>query len=242
MNKENIISNKRRIRPIDIMIAIIILGSLWGFLSELALNTMAIIKGLPYKGGTAGISIGLGIGIMGIAVGIFRNLSILPKGLPIVLLGIPFIAILSKLLIITILDITSFGKINPYLAILWGGLSLTGIVSIIGNKIHSSNLLRITCGMLAGFLAAGVFYVVGIQIMPCPYLLSFNNMGSFIISHGLVWSLISGILFNTGYLTGTALKKILVKDRVKPLFYYTASILLMISCWAGITFFVASAS
>ena len=222
----------------DVLMAIFILGSLWGFISEITLKSTVIIQGLPFKGGTAGYVTAVGIGIMGIAFSYFRK--------PSLLMGIPLVAILNKLLVLSIFNIPIVAKVNSSLAILLGGIALTGTLILAGGNLYRNNLLRLGSGMSAGLLAAIAFFFIGMQIMPCPYLMSFKRTGgfeAFMISDGMVWTVFSGILFYAGYWLGTRLKNVTQNLRTKQsLAYYSGSAFVAVCFWVMMVFSIISGS
>jgi len=223
---------------VNVLVIILLLGSLWGFLSEIILKSAVIRQGIPFKGGMAGYITAIGIGIMGIALGNLRK--------PSLLMGIPLVAVLSKLLVLSIFNIPIVARVNSSLAVLLGGIALTVIVALTGNNLYRSILIRLASGMSAGLLAAIAFFFIGLQIMPCPYLLSFNRTGgfeSFMNSNGMVWAFFSGILFYTGCWLGTRLKNASFNLIPKQsLAYYSASVFVIICCWIIIVFSIISGS
>ena len=221
-----------------VLVVILLLGSLWGFLSEIILKSSVIRQGLPYKGGMAGYITAIGIGMMGIALGNLKK--------PSLLMGIPLVAVLSKLLILSIFNIPIVARVNSSLAILLGGIALTLIVTLVGNNLYSRSLIRLASGMIAGLLAAIAFFFIGMQIMPCPYLLSFKRTGgfeSFMNSNGMVWSFFSGILFYTGCWLGKRLKNVSLNlSPTQSLAYYSGSAFVIVCCWVIMAFSIISSS
>lgn len=176
----------KRVQSIDILIAILVLGSLWG-VSEVVLSGAIRAAGLPYR---SGILTGIGMCIVGIAVGIFRK--------PLIIVGIALVAVLCKQLVVPIFHVSVMCKANSCLAVMLEGLSLAGVVSLAGRKLDSSHLAPIASGASSALIAAVAFYFLGMWVSPGPDLLSFNHPGGFIAfltSKGLVWAAFSGILF-----------------------------------------------
>ena len=226
------INEIKRARLVDVLIAIVVLGSLWG-LSEVVLGGAIRAAGLPYR---TGILTGVGIGIMGIAVGAYRK--------PSMLAGIALVAILCKQLVVPILHISVMCKANSCLAVMLEGLALAGIVSLAGRKLDRSHLAQITSGASAPLLAAATFYFIGLRVAPCRYLLSFNRPGGFVAFlavEGLVWAVFSAILFPAGYWVGARFRDIGLALRTrKPLFYYTTFVALVVCCWVASAFAIAT--
>lgn len=226
------INEIKRAQLVDVLIAIVVLGSLWG-LSEVVLGGAIRAAGLPYW---AGILTGVGIGIMGIAVGVLRK--------PSMLAGIALVAILCKQLVVPILHVSVMCKANSCLAVMLEGLALAGVVSLAGRKLDRGYLAQIASGASAPLLAAAAFYFVGMRVAPCRYLLSFNRPGGFVAFlavEGLVWAVFSAILFPVGYWVGARLRETILALRMrKPLFYYTTFAALVVSCWVASAFAITA--
>lgn len=222
----------------DVLVVTLLLGSLWGFLAEIILKSAAIRQGFPFKGGMAGYIVAIGIGIMGIALGNLRKTSLL--------MGIPLVAILSRLLVLSIFNLPLVARINSSLAIFLGGIALTGIIALAGDKLYRSHLLRLFSGLSAGLLAAVSFFFIGMRIMPCPYLLSFNRAGgfeAFMSSDGMVWMFFSGILFYAGCWLGARLKDASLNLSPKQsLIYYSGSAFAIVCCWVIMALSIISGS
>ena len=223
---------REHLKTIDILIVILILGSLWG-LSEVILNGIIQQTGIPYR---TGILVGVGMGLMGISVGIFKKSSFL--------IGIAVIAILCKLLVVPILHVSIMCKANSCLAVIIDSLALTGAVVLIGHKMYKKLRYRIIGGLVAGLSAGVVFYFVGMKAAPCPSLLTFAGLqgfGLFLLNKCLVWMVFSGIFFPVGYILGNRLKDIVFVIRIeKPLFYYATSVTLIVCCWLAVAFAITA--
>jgi hypothetical protein len=214
-----------RAQRVDLLITILVLGSLWGF-SEVVLGGAMSTAGLPYR---AGILTGLGMGIMGIAISTFRK--------PLMLAGIAFVAILCKQLVVPILHVSVMCEANSCLAVLLEGLALGGVVSLAGRRLDRGYLIKIVSGASAALLAAAAFFFIGMQVAPCRYLLSFNRPGgfmAFLAVEGLVWAAFSAMLFPLGYWTGARLRNVVpVFGTRRPLLYYITSAALVVSSWVA---------
>ena len=225
-------NNIMRLQLINVSIAILGLGSLWS-LSEVMLGGAMRNAGLPFR---AGILTGVGIGIMGISMGIFRK--------PLMLLGIALVAILGKQLVVPILHVSIMCKANSCLAVMLQGFALTGVVTLTRRKLDKGNLFRIASGMSAGLLAVTAFYFIGMHLAPCPYLMSFNYPGgykAFLTVEGLVWMTFSGILFPVGYWVGARFRDtIVVLIKRRPLFYFATSAALVVCCWVVSAFAISA--
>jgi hypothetical protein len=207
----------------DIAVALVLLGSLWGFLEVVGGGAMKA-GNIPYKGD---ILTGLGIGAMAVALAMFRR--------PFMLIGIAIIAVAVKQLAVPILHLPTFCKANSCLAVMLGGGALTGCAAIAGRRLRHGMLPRIATGFGAGLLASTSFYFIGMRVAPCRYLLSFNRPGGFVafmIAEGLIWAALGGVFFPVGYRVGERLREGITDLRVRrPIIYYTASGLLVACCW-----------
>ncbi len=223
---------EKKSKTVDVLIVVLILGSLWG-LSEVILSGIIRQAGIPYR---TGILTGVGMGLMGIAVGIFKKYSFL--------FGIAFLAILCKQLVVPILHVSITCKANSCLAVMIDSLVLTAAVAVIGSKLNKNLMYRIAGGLIAGFSAAVVFYLVGMKAAPCPSLLTFAGLQgfvSFLVKRGLVWMIFSGLFFPIGYVVGNRLQDIVFVFRVKkPLFYYAFSGTLVVCCWLAVGLAIAA--
>lgn len=226
------INEIRRAQLVDVLMAIAVLGSLWG-LSEVVLGGAIRAAGLPYR---AGILTGVGIGIMGIAVGILRK--------PSMLAGVALVTILCRQLVVPILHVSVMCKANSCLAVMLEGLTLAGVISLAGRKLDRGYLAQIASGASAALLAAAAFYFIGMRVAPCRYLLSFNRPGgfaAFLAVEGLVWAVFSAILFPAGYWMGSRLRGTVLALRARePLFYYTTFAALVVCCWVVNAFAIAA--
>ena len=215
----------------DVLIALVVLGSIWGFF-EVVVGGGMKAAGIPYKGD---LLTGLGIGIMAVAIAVFRR--------PLMLIGIAAIAIAVRQTAIPILGLTTFCKANSCLAVMLGGTALPGCAAIAGRRLGRGILPRATTGFSAGLLASISFFFIGMRVAPCPYLLSFSRAGgfiSFMLAEGLIWAALGGVFFPVGYRVGERLREGIADLRVRrPVFYYTASALVVACCWVASSLAIA---
>ncbi|HHO76825.1 MAG TPA: hypothetical protein ENN05_10420 [Deltaproteobacteria bacterium] len=211
----------------DILIMVLVLGTLWGF-SEVVLSDAIKILGIPYR---AGILTGIGMGIMGIALGYGR------KVLP--LIAIALVTMAAKQLVVPVLQCSVLCKANSCAAVLLQGGALCGAAAIAGQKLHNLKSARLVTPVSAALLAAGAFYFIGMRLAPCPYLLSFNHPGgllSFFGAEGLSWAVFSGILFPAGYKLGSVLKNTVPAIKTtRPAAYYITAASVLACCYTAIT-------
>jgi hypothetical protein len=207
----------------DILLLVLVLGSLWGF-SEVVLSDIIRAQSIPWR---AGILTGIGMGIMGIAVGLNR------KALPLV--GIALITVAAKLLVVPILGCSFLCKANTCAAVFLQGAALSGAVAIVGPRLAGGVLKKAATGFSAALASAAAFYYVGIHLSPCQYLLSFGGIAPFMQAEGIVWAAFSGVLFPLGYKLGSLIEHELPAVKMtRPLAYYLSCSAGIVCCWAAI--------
>jgi hypothetical protein len=215
----------------SVLVAILVLGSIWG-LSEVVLGGALRAAGFPYAGA---LLTGIGIGVMGIGAGAYRK--------PAMLVGIPFVAVLCKQMVVPILGVSALCKANSCLAVLLEGLALAGVVALAGRRLERGDLGRIASGFSAGLLSAGAFYFAGMQVAPCPYLLSFNHPGgfaAFLAAEGLLWAAFAGVLFPVGHWVGARVGNRVPALARRPVLYYAGSALVVACCWVASALAIAA--
>ena len=207
----------------DILVALLVLGSLWG-LSEVVLNGAIRAAGLPFR---AGILAGVGMFLMGIALGIFKK--------PLLLIGVGVIAVFCKQLVVPVVGASVLCKANACIALLFQSSALLGVATLMGQRIQSGRIPRVVTGFSAALVASPVFYFVGMRVAPCNYLLSFNRpdgLMAFMVAEGLVWAAFSAVLFPVGWRLGSRLECAIPQVRsLKPALYYGASLGVVFCAW-----------
>ena len=215
----------RRTRWIDVLIAIAVLGSVWGF-AEVVLGGAIKAAGFPQR---AAVMTGLGMGIMAVALGAFKR--------PLMLLGIAALAILCKELVVPILHVSILCKANSCLAVAIDGVALAGVAGIAGRKLTRSYAIQVVAAASAALLARSAFYFGGMKLAPCAHLLSFDKAGgyaSFMGYNALGWVVSSALFFPLGYWLGMRLREpVLAMGLRKPGLYYTTSAASVALCWAA---------
>jgi hypothetical protein len=210
----------------------IVLGSVWG-LVEVVLGGAMKSASIPYKGD---LLTGLGIGIMAVAVAVFRR--------PLPLLGIAVLAVALKQLAVPILHLPFMCKANSCLAVALAGTALAGTSALAGRRLDRGVLPRAATGASAGLLGAVGFYFIGMQVAPCKYLLSFNRPGGFVAflgAEGLIWGALGGLCFPAGYRLGLSLKTGVLDLRARrPVIYYAASAVVVALAWIAGGFAIAA--
>ncbi|MCK4548468.1 MAG: hypothetical protein KAW17_13620 [Candidatus Eisenbacteria sp.] len=220
----------RRANPANLWIGIAVLGSLWG-LSEVVLNDAVRATGLPFR---AGILAGVGMLLMGMAVGFLRR--------PWVLLGIPVVAVVLKQLVVPVLGVSVLCKANSCLGVGLQAVVLAGVVGLAGRRLRKTGV-RVASGAGAALISAVPFYFIGLRVAPCPYLLSFDRPGgfaAFMAVEGISWAVFSALLFPLGYRLGAGARDPLsALGTARPGLYYAASVAAAAVCWIVAGFFIA---
>jgi len=216
----------------DLVMGIILFGSLWG-LSEAVIGDLIRTTGIPFR---AGILTGIGIGILGAALGLYRMPAVLPL--------IALTTALSKQLVVPILGFSLLCKANSCAALLLLGFSVTGMTFLTGSHLKRSTFLRAATALSAVLIAAFAFYFIGMRLAPCAYLLSFAGAGglqSFMFREGLVWALFAALLFPAGYRLGERMRDDIVSLRVqKPAWFYATSGVLIAGSWLALVLSIAT--
>ena len=215
----------------DIIMVILILGTLWG-LSEVVFDDMLRASGVPLR---AAILTGIGMGLLGIAVGMGKKGLILP--------GIALVTVAARQLAVPLLGCTFLCKANASAAVLLEGMALAGVVACTGRFVDRGISARALTAAAGALMAAAAFYVVGTRLAPCEYLLSFTASGgllSFMYGEGLSWAAASALGFPLGYALGTrAVEPVTHLRAEQPVSFYVSSALLLAACWIAIAATIA---
>ena len=124
----------------------------------------------------------------------------------------------------------------PRLPIIGLCLPVLCAAALAGKRLERGTRSRVLTGFSAG-LAAGIsFFLIGLRVAPCRYLLSFRRPGGFVAvmrAEGLIWAALCAVLFPVGYKVGESLRDSVFDIRAtRPAFYYAASVALIACCWA----------
>lgn len=213
----------RGLRPVDALIGIAVLGSVWG-LVEVVLGGALKDSGFPQS---AALLTGLGMGIMGVALGAFRR--------SLMLVGMAVVAILCKELVVPILHVSILCKANSCLAVALDGVALAGVAGIAGRRIARGYTPQIVAAACAALLARSAFYFTGMKLAPCAHLLSFNKVNgyaAFMAYNALGWVAFSALFFPLGHWLGVRLREpILVLGTRRASLYYAVSVVSVALCW-----------
>ena len=214
------------------LIAILVLGSLWGF-SEVVVSAAIGAAGLPYR---AAILTGIGMGLMAIAFAVFRK--------PLMPVGLAIVAILCKQLVVPILHLPLMCKANSCLAVLLQGLGAAGTTAILKRRLESNAFARISAGPIAAVLSAVAFYSAGMRLAPCQYLLAFQGgpgFVAFLAAEAVPWAVTSAVTFPMGYALGKPLRdRLVVLRSLHPALYYGANAAVVATSWIASALTIAA--
>lgn len=206
----------------NILLATIVLGSVIGFI-EVAVKGLLNYKGVHLSG----LIIGLDFIIIGIALAIFRK--------PLMVVAMGLIACLVKQLVVPLMCMPFMCQANSCLAIMLEFTTFTGMAALTFKRMNSSRKARILTAGTGIFLSSILFYSIGMQVRPCPYLLSFNVAGgfsSFLAREGMVWAIFAAALFPLGWEVGERLRQTTLSFFVqRPRVCYAGGGLISLFCW-----------
>ena len=216
-------TENRRIKSIHVIIAILVFGSVWGFV-EATLGGFLNMIIFPNKGA---IMSGIGVAIMGTALAIYRKPSMLP--------GIGIVAASFKLLNVWFLfvPISAIYIINPAMAIILESLVVSLVAAFMMNRIAKNAFAGIGAGFLAGLGSATVYVYFAVYVMNAPLFerMGVSSVGGFIANQGVVQAAFFSIFLPLGYLVGEKLAtKTLSVSISRPLYYATSAAIICL-CW-----------
>ena len=214
------------------LVLILVLGSIWGFL-EVVLGGAMKSASIPYRGD---LLTGLGIGLMAVLLALWRK--------PAALLLVAVLAVAVKQLAVPILHLPLFCGANSCLAVGLAGGALAGTSAVAGGRLGRGIAPRIATGVSAGLLGSTGFYLIGMHLAPCKYLLSFNRPGGYIgfmAAEGLIWAALAGAFFPAGYVVGEKLGTVLDGARARsPVAYFAALGTIVVAAWVASGIAIAS--
>jgi hypothetical protein len=223
MKKNAGTENERNNGLFDMLMLVLMFGSIWG-LGEALLGNIIRSAGLPVR---AAVLTGLGMGLMGAVFGVARK----PLLLPVTAL----VTAATMQLAVPVLHCSFLCKANSGLAVVLHGVSLAGVIVFMGGGRKSALVLGIA-GFSAAVLSSAAFHYGGLKLAPCDYLLSFAGEGGlarFIAKEGALWGLCSALMLPMGAAAGTRLAKAFTswKSR-RPGLVYGASAVSVVICLA----------
>jgi hypothetical protein len=218
---------------VSLLLALLV-GSLWG-LSEALLGPAIRAAAVPVR---AALLTGIGLAWLGFFLAMNRR--------PLFLIIAAFTTMATMHISVPVLQCSFLCKANSSLAILLHGVSLSAVVFVAGNKLHTRSSFRIFSGFSAPLLSGTLFFFLGMKLAPCTYLLSFNHsfgLGSFFIREILIWSLFSMVLFPAGYWAGSRFRNVFITYRErKTVLFVTGSLAAILICWIAMLFIAVSGS
>lgn len=207
----------------DILIAVLVFGSIWGFL-EATLGGFLHLIHFANKGAIMG---GVGMSIMAAFVVTRRH--------PGLLIGVGSIAALFKLLSALVYGqpILAPFVINPAVAIILESLAFSVVVILLQNRFERNVLMRVTAGITAGYMSI-TLYAIFASVAGRGYwpLLSFTEKVREVFIDGTGIAIAGTILLLGGYTLAVHLRpKLLDLRSVKPNTFYASSGATAICCW-----------
>ena len=209
--------------PGIILLGILVFGCIWAF-SEVALGGGLRAADFPYR---AALLTGIGMGITGIALAIYKK--------PAVAICIGLVAASMKLLAVPVAHLSVMCLANSCIAVALEALAVSVVAFGLMKAMEKNVYARIGTGGLGAFTGSGLFWLIGMHVAPCRYLLSFaGDPGRWMVTEGLIWAAFSAVLLPVGYLAGEKLQpKIAYMLATKPrLSYATAATLTACCCGA----------
>jgi len=206
-----------------LVLAVIALGSVIGVIEVLGKEFLHQVN-FPYR---SGVLVGFGFGIAGIGFAIFKK--------PLIIIGLALVAVICKQLVVPILGLSFMCKANACVAVMLEYGSLAAIAAITMNRMQKNANMRTLTAGASVFLGAITYYLIGMHIKPCSYMLSFNVPGGFVkflIVEGLIWAAFAAILFPLGWTVGERLsEKTFVLFEQNPRLFYLKSALTAVVCF-----------
>ncbi len=226
---------KSGVRPRDIALAVVLLGSVWGVLEVLLGGVMNQV-GVPHR---VAIVTGLGMAVMGLGLGAFRRVYMLPL--------IALVVVCVRQLAVPILHVPLFCKANSCLAVMIEAGALAGLVAVAGSRLTGRGSASTTGGLgkgqwltaaavggCAALVASGAFHAAGMRVAPCEHLLSYNRaygLITYVATRGSFWALSSAVMFPLGFLAGLRMEEPAAAfRRTRSVLYYAASALCAAVC------------
>jgi hypothetical protein len=213
----------RRQGVVQLIIAVLVFGSLWGFL-EATLGGFLNLIIFPNKGAIMG---GIGLAIMGMALAIYQKPAMLP--------GIGIVAASFKWLNSWLLFVppSAVQIINPAMAIILESLACSLIAVFLMNRISRNLFVGTGAGVLVGLVSAiaYVYFAVYVTHSPIFERLGIKSIGEYIMGNGVVQAVFFGVFLPLGYLVGEKLAAAISSVLVRRPLYYAASAAIICFCW-----------
>ncbi|MFC1872732.1 hypothetical protein ACFLYV_03340 [Chloroflexota bacterium] len=215
----------------DILIGVLVFGSVWGLL-EATLGGFLNMILFPNKGA---IMAGIGGAIIGIAMVIYRK--------PLMGVGIGVVAACFKVLNVWIFVPVSYIHIvNPAMAIIGESVIFSLIAVFFLEKMLKSSLAVSMAGLSTGLLSSVAFVYFALYVTQSPLLqrLGISGPAEYIASTGLVHGAFMGILLALGFVAGKRLAHAVDTLTFRRPVYIAASVATVVVCWAVSGLVIAS--
>ncbi len=215
---------------VDMIIFVVIFGSIWGFL-EATLGGFLHFVHFPYKGAIMG-GIGLSIMTTFVAVG----------GRATLLVGVGLVAALFKLLDAIILKASIFSQfvVNPATAIMLEAVAFGLIAVPLFRSFRYSVRARVMAGVMAGYLSIILYAIVAsIAGMGNWAGIGFQERVYQALVDGTGVAVVGTLLVLAGYVVGSRLRPRFSELRNRqPKLYYVGAAAVVVLCWAiaGVTY------
>ena len=207
---------------VRIIIGILVFGSIWGLL-EATLGGFLHLIIFPNKGA---IMSGIGVGIMALALAVYRKPAMLP--------GIGVVAASFKLLDVWLfaLPAASIHIVNPAMAIVFESLAFGLVAAFVMNRMAKSAFAGIGAGALVGIMSAVAWVYFAIYVMNAPaYARVVFTAGGFITNQGVLQAAFSAVFLPLGYLVGEKLAVRTPSVLQRRPVYYAVSASTVALCW-----------
>jgi len=201
-----------------------VIGSIWG-LSEMTLGGFLHTIHFPHTGAVMG---GLAISLMAIF------LSITKKPLLVPFLGVIAAAFKPFSALIFGQPVTSAYVVNPATAIFMEALAFGAVTFVLAKAMDRHLFAKVGAGFLAGGLGI-VFYAITASIVGMGKwpMLDLSARIQTIFDTGAPVALVGAVMLVVGSFAGKfSITPLLNLKNLNPGLYYSASIALVISCWA----------
>ena len=208
---------------VNILLAILVFGSIWGLL-EATLGGFLNLIIFPNKGA---IMSGIGAAIMASALAIYRKPAMLP-GIGIVAASFKWF---NAWLLFVPLD--SVQVINPAMSIFLESLAF-GLVAVFLMKwIAKKRLVGMGAGVLVGIMSAVAYVYFAVYATHSPIFarMGVESIGEFIMGNGLVQAAFFGLFLPLGYLAGEKLAARAPAVLTRRSLYYATSGATIAFCW-----------
>jgi len=214
---------KDKFKAIDIVLAILVFGSIWGLIEVVGGGALKAWN-VPIR---PAILTGVGLGVMAILLSAYRRAWLL--------FAAPIIAMSVKQLVVPVLGLPVTCMANGSLAVMLEGFALGGMAYAFAKPMRKSFKGRATVGFAGAFVGGTAFWAIGMKVAPCAYLMSFNSAAglfSFMTHESLIWAALSALTVPLGFAIGEKVRdRIASVSEIKPALYYSTAAATIALCW-----------